>query len=91
MVVPAIFSGTVFTVWLSLLWTSYELAAQPSSSLLAETVRRFRQRARNDTNPVVVQEQSTTFPTVLSITLTVKPVCDLAYVLALLVCSVQSR
>ncbi|BGP32737.1 hypothetical protein JCM10296v2_004521 [Rhodotorula toruloides] len=59
MVVPAIFSGAVFTTWLSLLWTSYELAAQPSSSLLAGT------------------EQMTTFPTILSITLTVKPVCDL--------------
>ncbi|BGP25259.1 hypothetical protein Rt10032_c04g1847 [Rhodotorula toruloides] len=59
MIVPAIFSGTVFTVWLALLWTSYELAAQPSSSLLAGT------------------EQMTTFPTILSITLTVKPVCDL--------------
>ncbi|BGO92056.1 hypothetical protein NBRC10512_000787 [Rhodotorula toruloides] len=59
MVVPAIFSGTVFATWLSLLWSSYELAAQPSSSLLAGT------------------EQMTTFPTILSITLTVKPVCDL--------------
>lgn len=38
MVVPAIFSGTVFATWLSLLWSSYELAAQPSSSLLAGTV-----------------------------------------------------
>lgn len=38
MVVPAIFSMSVFTVWLALLWTSYELAAQPSSSLLAGTV-----------------------------------------------------
>ncbi|BGP40773.1 hypothetical protein JCM10449v2_004738 [Rhodotorula kratochvilovae] len=35
--VPAVFSGVVFAVWLTLLWTSYELAAQPSSSLLAES------------------------------------------------------
>ncbi|GAA5971149.1 hypothetical protein JCM11641_004162 [Rhodosporidiobolus odoratus] len=57
--VPAVFGGSVFTLWLTLLWTSYELAAQPSSSLLAAT------------------EQSATFPTVLSIALTIKPVCDL--------------
>ncbi|GAA5844477.1 hypothetical protein JCM9279_006319 [Rhodotorula babjevae] len=57
--VPAVFSSIVFSLWLALLWTSYELAAQPSSSLLAES------------------EQSTTFATILSIALVVKPVSDL--------------
>ncbi|GAA5923992.1 hypothetical protein JCM3775_005567 [Rhodotorula graminis] len=61
--VPAVFSSIVFSLWLALLWTSYDLAAQPSSSLLAET------------------EQSTTFATVLSIALVVKPVSDLVWVL----------
>ncbi|GAA5872948.1 hypothetical protein JCM8547_003272 [Rhodosporidiobolus lusitaniae] len=57
--VPAIFSGLIFALWVTLLWTSYELAAQPDSSLLATT------------------EESATFPTVLSIALTIKPICDL--------------
>ncbi|GAA5890747.1 hypothetical protein JCM8208_004982 [Rhodotorula glutinis] len=57
--VPAVFSTIVFSLWLALLWTSYELAAQPTSSLLAES------------------EQSTTFATILSIALVVKPVSDL--------------
>ncbi|GAA5925964.1 hypothetical protein JCM10213_007334 [Rhodosporidiobolus nylandii] len=34
---PGILSGTVFTLWATLLWSSYSLAAQPNSSLLAST------------------------------------------------------
>ncbi|GAA5837442.1 hypothetical protein JCM5353_007112 [Sporobolomyces roseus] len=34
---PALFSGAIFTLWQALLWEGYHLASQPDSSLLAST------------------------------------------------------
>ncbi|GAA6058944.1 hypothetical protein JCM10212_002896 [Sporobolomyces blumeae] len=61
---PAILSGLVFALWQILLWTSYELAVQPDSSLLGTT------------------EESTTFASVLSLALCIKPVADLVKAIA---------
>ncbi|GAA5826470.1 hypothetical protein JCM11251_002384 [Rhodosporidiobolus azoricus] len=58
-IVPGIFSGIFFILWVTLLWVSYSMAARPDSSLLASS------------------EEAATFPTVLSIALSAKPIFDI--------------
>jgi len=67
----------------ALLWEGYNLASQPESSLLAETVRPSFRELRSVAKADVLlmlnlpQEKSATFATVLSLALTIKPVSDL--------------
>ncbi|GAA5961709.1 hypothetical protein JCM21900_000640 [Sporobolomyces salmonicolor] len=62
LMLPAVMSGLIYAPWLAFLWTAYELAAQPNSSLLAATLRSH--------------EETATFPTVLSIALCIRPVAN---------------